>query len=574
MRAHRASRLGIAVLSAVALVASGASPVTAVPMPAVVVPSSVLTMPVRGGGLAVDAAGSVYVAGYGAPSNQVSVFDAGAPTRNEARTLTGVSGPWDVAIHPVSGEILVSNYAVNTVSVFNREGVLNRTLVDVPSPTGLAVTASGLILVASASNHAIYVFEGANTHASRTIETTIPATGIAVDPLWNYLYVAHPTVDAVRVYNVDTGAPVAGWGFPGVDAAYDVALQLPTGVFYVSEWAGNAGTVVKAFARGTNVVDPTMTLVGVNGPWGVAVSPVNGAVYVTDAPNDVHVYPSVTSSVVGVDPPSGPVTGGQAVSINGTNLGAVTQVTFNGVVAEPTGPAFPTTIPVKVPAATLAGPVTVQVKWAANIAGKVDAFTYTPVAPGKATAVTGIPGNGQVTVSWTPPAQTGGVAVASYTVTPTPAGPACATTATSCTIGGLTNGTKYRFVVRTTNTANLATDSDPSAEVKPYVPITQRVKAKRASSKLPRKGFTTVVNWVKRPAYSARDMSANCRIQGSAKTTNQLCRVYSYRTGKVKVRTKGYRNVQVTITLKAIPKAGAPVQYGPSETWTRTWRVR
>jgi hypothetical protein len=69
-------------------------------------------------------------------------------------------------------------------------------------------------------------------------------------------------------------------------------------------------------------------------------------------------------------------------------------------------------------------------------------------------------------------------------------------------------------------------------------------------------------------------MTANCRVEGSTLTTNQLCRVYSYKTGKVKVRTKGYRNVKVTITLKAIPKAGAPVQYGPSTTWTRTWRVR
>ena len=57
--------MGITVLSVVALVASGASPIIAVPMPAAIAPSSILTMPVRGGGLAVDASGSVYVAGYG-----------------------------------------------------------------------------------------------------------------------------------------------------------------------------------------------------------------------------------------------------------------------------------------------------------------------------------------------------------------------------------------------------------------------------------------------------------------------------------------------------------------------------
>ncbi len=188
--------------------------------------------------------------------------------------------------------------------------------------------------------------------------------------------------------------------------------------------------------------------------------------------------------------------------------------------------------------------------------------------------MSGAPGKGQVTVSWTPPAGTGGVPVLSYTVTPTPSGPACATTATSCTIAGLTNGTKYRFVVRTTNTANLSTDSDASAEVTPYIPLTQKVKAKKASSKLPRKGFTTVVNWVKKPAYASRVMTATC-TDGAGRTSGKLCRIYTYKTGKVKVRTKGYRNVQVTITVHLIPKQpGAPVQYGPSATWTRTWRVR
>jgi hypothetical protein len=56
--------------------------------------------------------------------------------------------------------------------------------------------------------------------------------------------------------------------------------------------------------------------------------------------------------------------------------------------------------------------------------------------------------------------------------------------------------------------------------------------------------------------------------------TVQLCRIHSYKTGKVKVRTKGFRDVRVTITLQALTKANAPVQYGPSAAWTRTWRVR
>ena len=153
-----------------------------------------------------------------------------------------------------------------------------------------------------------------------------------------------------------------------------------------------------------------------------------------------------------MNPVVGPVTGGTAVTITGANLGAVTGVSFGGVAATNVVAVSPTTVTAVAPAHAV-GNVDVSVSWGSKTAGLAQAFEYKPVAPGKATAVSGVPGNGQVTVSWTPPADTGGVPVASYTVTPTPAGPACATAATSCTIAGLTNGTKYQFVVRTTNTA-------------------------------------------------------------------------------------------------------------------------
>ena len=158
---------------------------------------------------------------------------------------------------------------------------------------------------------------------------------------------------------------------------------------------------------------------------------------------------------------------------------------------------------------------------------------------------------------------------------PDPAGPACATTATACTIAGLTNGTKYRFVVRTTNAAGLSSDSDPSAEVTPYIPLTLKVKAKKASYRPPRKGVTTVVSWVKKPPTPAGGDAGRART-AAGRDLRQAVRIYTvYKTGKVKVRTKGYRNVQVTVSIvHLIPKASAGPTYGPSATWTRTWRVK
>jgi hypothetical protein len=63
-------------------------------------------------------------------------------------------------------------------------------------------------------------------------------------------------------------------------------------------------------------------------------------------------------------------------------------------------------------------------------------------------------------------------------------------------------------------------------------------------------------------------------LAGAELTSTQLCKFSVYKTGKVKVRTKGYRNVRVQVSVQSLPNSKAPVQYGPSMTWTRTWLVR
>ena len=77
-------------------------------------------------------------------------------------------------------------------------------------------------------------------------------------------------------------------------------------------------------------------------------------------------------------------------------------------------------------------------------------------------------------MSWTAPADTGGSAITSYTVTPfigstaqTPVTVTGNPPATSTTVTGLTNGTTYTFTVSATNANGTGPASAPSNAVTP-----------------------------------------------------------------------------------------------------------
>ncbi|MDY7105503.1 MAG: fibronectin type III domain-containing protein [Actinomycetota bacterium] len=110
-------------------------------------------------------------------------------------------------------------------------------------------------------------------------------------------------------------------------------------------------------------------------------------------------------------------------------------------------------------------------------------------APGAPTGVTATAGDGEATISWAAPAEDGGAAITSYTVTCATADPGdCAgvddtATAdgvtTSATVTGLTNGTDYTFTVTATNSAGTSAASaasptvTPAAEPEPDPPATK-----------------------------------------------------------------------------------------------------
>ncbi|MHB1930045.1 MAG: fibronectin type III domain-containing protein [Acidimicrobiales bacterium] len=93
-------------------------------------------------------------------------------------------------------------------------------------------------------------------------------------------------------------------------------------------------------------------------------------------------------------------------------------------------------------------------------------------APSAPTGVTGTPGAGQVSLSWTAPLTDGGSPISSYTVTPFSGGTALApktfdSAATTATITGLADGVTYTFEVAATNDLYTSDPSEPSPPVTP-----------------------------------------------------------------------------------------------------------
>ena len=98
--------------------------------------------------------------------------------------------------------------------------------------------------------------------------------------------------------------------------------------------------------------------------------------------------------------------------------------------------------------------------------------TVTPRAatvPGAPTGVSAVARDGAADVSFTPPADTGGAAITTYTVTATGGeAPATATGAASpITVNGLANGTQYTFTVHAENAAGAGEESAASDPVTP-----------------------------------------------------------------------------------------------------------
>ena len=90
-----------------------------------------------------------------------------------------------------------------------------------------------------------------------------------------------------------------------------------------------------------------------------------------------------------------------------------------------------------------------------------------PTIPGAPTAVGGTPGNTQVSVSFTPPADDGGIPIISYKAVASPGGAQTTGASSPLVVTGLSNGTPYTFTVTATNEVGTGPASAPSGAITP-----------------------------------------------------------------------------------------------------------
>ncbi len=178
------------------------------------------------------------------------------------------------------------------------------------------------------------------------------------------------------------------------------------------------------------------------------------------------------------------------------------------------------------------------------------------LVPSAPIEVASIASDAEATVSWTAPASNGSP-ITNYTVTAEPGGATCITSATSCVVRKLTNGTAYTFRVTAQNKIGIGVVSGPSLSVVPHVPLSTTVTSTTVTSTTVTSTTVTSPSTIlsmslkKGLSYSSTSLT---RLAGVVKppggkvlfsSQSSICRVSS---GKLKVLKSGTCKVTFVVT--------------------------
>jgi len=227
-------------------------------------------------GVAIDAAGNVYISDSHNNAIKEWHFPAGNVTTNVS---TGLSGPTGVAVDS-AGNVYFADTGKNAIKEwhFPAGNVTTNVPTGLNGPTGVAVDGAGNVYFADTGNNAIKEWHASAGNVTTNVSSGLSGpTGVAVDGAGD-IYIADSGNHAVKEWDASGGSIISLVSF-GLNRPSGVAVDGSGNVFIsqtnnnaIEEWHAAAGTFTTNVPAGSNT------------PAGVAVD---------DAGN---LYISVTSS--------------------------------------------------------------------------------------------------------------------------------------------------------------------------------------------------------------------------------------------------------------------------------------
>ena len=369
---------------------------------------------------------------------------------------------------------------------------------DVCSSSALTCTVTGL------TNGTSYTFTVAATNSAGT---SLPSSASsAVTPATT------PDAPLYAIATSSTGAATVSWTAPTSNGGATISgYSVTDGSGDTCSTSGALTCTVTGLSAGSTY---SFTIAATNAVGtGVASAPSNSVTLPTvpGAPTGVIATPGSHYATVTWSAPS--VTGGAPIIGYTVSDGVGDTCTTSGATAcTVSGLTNGTSYTFTVRATNAVG----------DSAASAASIAVTPATvPGAPTSVTVVAHNQSVTVSWAAPSN-GGASISSYSVTDG-SGDVCSSSALSCTVSGLTNGTSYTFTVSATNSVGTGASSGSSASVTPItvpnapttVIATASINAVALSWNAPSNNGGAAVS-----SYSATDGSGDtCSTSGATSCT-------------------------------------------------------
>jgi sugar lactone lactonase YvrE len=395
--------------------------------------------------LAFDAADNLFVAEQ--DGNRIRRISSAGTVTTLAGSTTGASGtangngtaasfnsPLGLTVDPL-GNVWVAEFVGNRLRKIDSAGNVTTVTTALNAPRSVAYDSSGDLFVADGGSGRIKRVTQAGAVTDFTATTFSTPTGLANDPAGN-LYLTEFSGHRIRritpagvvttLTGTGTGTSTDGPGTTATTNAPHAITRTTSGTLVFVEYTGNRVRTLSPAGSGALSV-----------AWTAPAN--NGGSAITDYRVEYRTSPSGTWTVF-----SDGVSTATTTTITGLTNGTAYDVRISAINAIGTGSAS-------------------------------TAVTATPgVAPGAPTGLIVTSASGQLTATWTAPADNGGAAVSDYAVEyrTSPSGtwtvfPDGVSSATTATITGLASATTYEVRIRAVNSFDCGSPSSTASATTP-----------------------------------------------------------------------------------------------------------